>query len=350
MLLDITQNFSITKNKIKSYSEFGKEFSVMKLTLNENIFTEEKRPTNNCHASTLVKIKDGVMAAWFGGNREGTDDVGILYSRRVGGTWSEPKMLPRTKNLPHWNPVLFRMPNGKIYLFYKVGKTITVWQTFFRVSDDEGETFGEEYELVKGDIGGRGPVKNKPILLSNGEVRAPASYEPSQELTGEERTWKCFVDRTDDCGESWTCTDYISKPLGVSVIQPTLWESIPGKVHMFTRSRASFVYRSDSTDFGKTWCCMYPTNIPNNNSGIDCALAENGLLALVYNPVGADCGKRTPIVVAFSRDNGETFENPITLEDADGEFSYPSVIADGNKFCITFTDRRLTVRYCEVEF
>ena len=32
-------------------------------------------------------------------------------------------------------------------------------------------------ELVKGDIGGRGPVRNKPIRLSNGTIAAPSSIE-----------------------------------------------------------------------------------------------------------------------------------------------------------------------------
>ncbi len=322
----------------------------MKLLLHEDIFPVEARPTNNCHASTLLPVAGGVLAAWFGGTKEGQDDVGILYARRIDGVWTTPVMLERTHNEPHWNPVLFRMPNGNIYLFYKIGKTIPTWRTYCRISLDEGATFGEELELVKGDIGGRGPVKNKPLLLSDGSVLAPASYEPGSLAETGEKNWQCFVDRTTDNGNTWTRTDFIPKPEGLSVIQPTLWESKAGTVHMMTRSDGEFIYRSDSTDHGKTWCELYPTSIPNNNSGIDCAKKADGVLALVYNPVGSKWGKRTPIQVIFSRDNGSTWSEPIILHDGAGEFSYPAIIPVGDRFCITYTGCRQTIHYCEVSY
>ena len=321
----------------------------MKLLKREMIFPIDNRPTNNCHASTILKIEGGLLASWFGGTMEGKDDVGILYARCINGVWETPVMLPRIKNEPHWNPVLFRMPNGKIFLFYKIGKTIPRWQTFYRISEDEGLTFSEERELVPGDIGGRGPVKNKPILLSNGDVLAPASYEPGSLEETDIKNWECFVDLTKDCGINWKRTPYIDRPEGLSVIQPTLWESTPGVVHMFTRSNGSFVFRSDSNDFGQTWGRLYSTDIPNNNSGIDCTLNENGILALVYNPVAGKWGKRTPLQVSFSKDNGKSWFETIVLQDGPGGFCYPAIIADGTRFHITFTYNREMICYCEIE-
>ena len=67
----------------------------------------------------------------------------------------------------------FPKEDGKIILFYKVGKLISEWVTWYMESEDEGHTFSEPQELVPGDIGGRGPVKNKPIRLSDGTVLAP---------------------------------------------------------------------------------------------------------------------------------------------------------------------------------
>ncbi len=322
----------------------------MKLVLRETIFSLEERPTKSCHASTLLSVKDGILATWFGGTAESHDDVGILCARRIHGGWTKPIMLPRMHNEPHWNPVLFRMPNGEICLFYKVGKPISEWRTYYRVSSDEGVTFGEELELVKGDIGGRGPVKNKPILLSNGTVLAPASLEPVSFEKRSEENWFCFVDHTADNGKSWSRTEPIPQPDGLSVIQPTLWESDAGNVHMFVRSDGGFVYRSDSHDDGKTWCELYQTEIPNNNSGIDCVKSPDGVLALVYNPVsgGSWQSARTPLQIIFSRDNGATWSEPVILQDGPGEFSYPSVIYDKDRFCVCFTGDRKTICYCEV--
>ena len=149
-------------------------------------------PTPNCHASTVLPLPDGsVVAAWFGCTKESTADVDIWYSRRDENGWSKPASVSYNKNIPHWNPVLFLNNNGEVVLFFKVGKKIPTWRTFAAVSSDGGKTFGAPYELVKGDrSGGRGPVKNKCIRLSNGRILAPLSTEI--------RGWNCFVDISED--------------------------------------------------------------------------------------------------------------------------------------------------------
>ena len=144
--------------------------------LKEFIF--ENKPTESCHASTVLPLDDGrVVAAWFAGTKESADDVDILTSVRSEGGWSEPVRVSADRNIPHWNPVLFRRTDGKIMLFFKVGKKIPMWKTYFSLSDN-GVDWSEPAELVPGDIsGGRGPVKNKPIRLRSGRVIAPASDE-----------------------------------------------------------------------------------------------------------------------------------------------------------------------------
>src|SRR5208282_6535231 len=53
-------------------------------------FIFEKAAFPQCHASTLVETKEGLVAAWFGGTREKNPDVGIWVSRRAGNTWTAP--------------------------------------------------------------------------------------------------------------------------------------------------------------------------------------------------------------------------------------------------------------------
>lgn len=106
-------------------------------------------------------------------------------------------------------------------------------------------------------------------------------------------------------------------------------------------------YRSDSGDDGRTWCQAYETYLPNNNAGIDIARMEDGTLALVHNPIPWNWGTRTPISIALSTDNGETFTEPFPLETLDGELPYPSINADGDLLRITFTVRRQSFMYCE---
>ena len=60
---------------------------------------------------------------------------------------------------------------------------------------------------------------------------------------------------------------------------------------MLVRSSNARIYRSDSKDYGKSWCPLYPTDMPNNNSGIDLIKLPDGALVLAYNPVGGDAGR-----------------------------------------------------------
>jgi len=337
----------------------------MKITeqVKEYIYTED-REFQSGHASTLVKLPGGdILAAWFGGSWEKAPDVAIWMARRTNSGWQKPYIIADTRGVALWNPVLFCRDDGRIMLFYKEGVTIPEWRTMVKYSDDNGETFSNATELVPGDIsGGRGPVKNKPIYLADGTIAAPASLE------GE--LWDCFVDLSKDGGETWTSSDLVPMRrirydvvdripdirhcYGKGIIQPTLWESKPGHLHMLTRSTSSATFRSDSTDGGKTWCCAYQSGLPNNNSGLDLAKLPNGDLILAWNPVGNlpnyYKGPRTPLTLSHSSDNGVTWQHLVTLEDSQGGFAYPAIIADDNEILLTYTWKRERIVFCRFNY
>ncbi len=323
----------------------------------EKEFVCEELPTRNCHASTVLPLPDGnIVCAWFGGSREGRDDVDIWYAVKDKNGFSQPQKLSADPETAHWNPVLFLRKNGEICLFFKVGKRIAFWRTYISISTDGGRTFSEPEELVKGDrSGGRGPVKNKCLRLKSGRILAPASTEH----TG----WICFTDISDDDGKTWKkskrvkteyCPSIINSGNGFStnkipMIQPSLWETEPGTVHMFTRTAAGKIYRSDSTDSGETWCKAYPTDMPNNNSGLDLVKTPDGNLYLVSNPVSENKGKRSPLTLSVSRDGGKSFELVTVLEDEPGkEFSYPAIEYYNGALHITYTWKRHNVVYVKV--
>jgi len=312
------------------------------------VFSDD-RPFKECHASTLVRLDDGnFLIAWFGGTKEKNPDVGIWLSKGKPGNWSAPKQVAKIRGDAHWNPVLFNDEKGTVYLYFKVGKEIPTWETWVMTSKNGGTTWSEAVELVKGDFGGRGPVRNKPIILSNGVWLAGASHE--------EGLWSVFVDRSEDGGKTWTTTPYIildrSQFNGLGVIQPTLWESTPGNVHMLVRSTNGKIYRSDSKNYGKTWCNFYATDMPNNNSGVDLVKFADGTLALVYNPVSGNWSSRALLNIAISYDNGITWPKNIVLEndsDIRAEYSYPAIIVYGNRVAITYTWKRQRVAFWEFE-
>lgn len=310
---------------------------------NEHLFGDN-RPFEQCHASTMINLGNNkYLFAWFAGKREKDDDVGIWIADGEPGKWSDVRLAVKLRNDPHWNPVLFKVAN-RIYLFFKVGKEIDYWETWIQHSDDEGKTWSAARELVPGDKGGRGPVRNQPIVLSDGSWLAPASIEHND-------VWNAFVDRSEDNGATWKASDTLPIDrkviIGQGVIQPALWESAPGQVHMLLRSSAGSICRSDSKDYGKTWSAIYKTDLPNNNSGIDVAQISGDTIALIYNPVGKDWGDRFPITVAVSKDNGKTWPMKVDIEGGKGddELSYPDILYENGYLVCCYTWNRKTIAF-----
>jgi len=334
----------------------------IRILTKNRIFTETK--SEMCHGSTVLPMENCILSAWFAGSYEGADDVAIKISRYTDGCWSVPRVIKYCSE-PHWNPVLADLGNGRTALYFKVGREIKTWRTIVCYSDDQGDTWSTPEELVPGDRGGRGPVRCKIIRLSDGSLLAPASLE-------RDGVWEAFADRSEDNGRTWLQSNLIriesldyttnqntalEKNIEVSeqsfhgrgVIQPTLWESDPGRIHMLLRSTEKRIFRSDSSDFGKSWCDAYPTELPNPNSGIDVLKLDDGTLVLVYNPVAENWGPRTPLSMAVSRDNGISWSKLFDLENGDGEFAYPALAVYGDIMHLTYTWKRMTIAYWQFE-
>jgi predicted neuraminidase len=304
----------------------------------------DDRPFAQCHASTLVRLDDGqFLVAWFGGTEEKNPDVGIWLSKGQPGNWSAPKEIAKIREDAHWNPVLQKTADGKVILYFKVGKEISHWETWVQTSEDGGNSWSKAYELVKGDKGGRGPVKNKLIELKDGTWLAGASNEVGR--------WEVFVDRSEDMGKTWKASPYFTidttEIKGKGAIQPTLWESKPGNVHMLVRTTGGVIGRSDSYDNGKTWTPIRKTDLPNPNSGIDAAPLADGSIALTYNPDKEDWGSRSPLSLALSHDNGKTWTDEIDLDKGkkEDEFSYPAIISWGDSVAVTYTWNRQKIAF-----
>lgn len=306
----------------------------------------------DCSAVTLVETKGGnLICAYPVGSSEGSSDSAIWMSRYTARDgWSDPWCVAEVDGGPHHNPVLFRDPKRAIYLFFKVGRSPSTWRTYWCQSEDGGNTWGKAKELVPGDRGGRGPSKNEPIILGDGAWLAPASTERDDRGQG---AWKAFVDRSEDAGVTWERgEDFVVDPAtipGAGVLQPALWESAPDQIHAFMRTSGGFVGRSDSTDGGRTWSPVAPTIIPTAvNSSIDVELLEDGRLLLLYNPARTDTSLRSPLRLAVSSDNGVTWRDIVVLENQQGDFFHPCIIATKSGVAIAYSWNRERVRVWQV--
>lgn len=323
----------------------------LKTDVDEFIF--EKAPFEHCHASTIVETSNGdLLAAWFGGKGEGDKTVAIWLSRKfLGGPWSAPLVVARFSEVPCWNPVLFRDAKDVLWLFFKVGPDEESWVGAYRTSSDNGNTWGNITYLPAGLLG---PIRNKPILLSNGNIVAGSSKEAGMRRGDENPqpywSWAAWTEISEDGGKNWTIHGPITYPgVNYGVIQPTLWEISPGHLKMLLRSTELIgaICESTSDDWGKTWTPARRTSLPNPNSGIDAVRMTDGTIALVYNHTKHG---RTPLNLAFSTDNGSTWESPYVLENAPGEYSYPAIIqSKDGKLHITYTWKRLRIKHVVID-
>ncbi len=312
----------------------------------EREFIYESASFPECHASTLAETSRGLVAAWFGGTGEGNPDVEIWMSHREADHWTEPGRVADGvqadgSRVPCWNPVLFQYPNGPLLLFYKVGPTVRNWWGMLKKSDDSGETWSDAVRLPDGILG---PIKNKPVLLPNGELLCPSSIEtPGNPIP----CWRVQYERTGDFGKSWQSSGPVNDGVEIGAIQPSVL--VPGGDCLLSIGRTldGRIFRISSDDMGETWGPMSLTSIPNPNSGIDAVTLADGRHMMVYNHTE---NGRSPINLAISLD-GDIWQNVSVIEEEkDAEFSYPAIIQTRDGLVhVTYTWKRERIRYCVID-
>lgn len=329
----------------KTSPEIAKEF----------IYTEAPFPS--AHASTLVQLKNGdILAAWFGGAKEGAIDVAIWGARHTSSGWSEPFLMVREPNVPCWNPVLFETHDGRLWLYYKYGKNPREWTGARLVSSDEGKTWSALEHLPAGLLG---PIKDKPLVLTDGTIVSGTSVESYS-------SWAVWVDRSTDNGKTWHRSGPITVPSRLmpspapqepplkpgsehvtGIIQPAIVQLGKKHLRLYARSTRDIgrVCAADSFDDGATWTEAHPLEVPNPNSGIDAVGLKDGRVVMIYNNTMSG---RSPLNLAVSKD-GEHFTMFSTLEDPPGEFSYPAIIQgrDSNVYA-TYTWNRKRISFAKI--
>jgi len=318
------------------------------LLVDEFIF--ESAPFPESHAATIAETPKGLIAAWFGGTKERNPDVEIWVSRRESTGWTKPYSVANgivndTLRYACWNPVLYQVPGGELLLFYKTGPNVARWKGWIKRSADNGFTWSAAEALPEDLLG---PVKNKPVMLSNGVLLSASSTEGNG--------WKIHFERSLDSGRTWKKIGPINDGKTINAIQPSILVHKNGKLQILARSKNRSLIQSWSTDGGLTWSPLEASGLPNNNSGTDAVTLKNGKHLLVYNhvlpPDSAKNGKgaRTPLNLAMSKD-GKRWEAVLILEDAPiSQYSYPSIIqsADGMVH-VVYTWRRQKIKYVKID-
>lgn len=318
-------------------------------------FIAAQPPTPQSHASTLVETRDGaLLAAWFGGEREGAADVGIWLARRGAEGWLPPRrvadgmqnnrMQDNGGPQPAWNPVLFQPAQGPLQLYYKVGPNPRQWWGMLTVSSDDGAHWSAPRRLPDGTLG---PIKNKPLQLPNGRILAPSSSE--DEAGG----WRVHIETSDDNGVRWQRGSALNDPAQIGAIQPSLLRYRDGCLQALGRSKQNRVFSVFSGDDGATWGAMALLDIENPNAGTDAVMLRDGRALLVYNPTlaGKDWWEGRGVLAVALSDDGLRWRRVLTLEDSPkDEFSYPAVIRTRDGLVhISYTWKRRRIKHVALD-
>lgn len=339
------------------------------------IIQKEFLPSNtkSCHASTVEMWNGHPVFAWFGGSREGAQDV-CIYLYNLEGNGKTIKVGNKDA-IPRWNPILVNT-GGSLLMFEKAGIFCDRWQTF--VNDiTKWDANITEKEMTSKRVclpaGLNGPVKTRPIVDCEGSMFCGSSVETiydwtsyieeyENDLTFMGRSMPITVEDKVKYSNSYNGRTEVTK----GIIQPALWMEDDIMCAFFRSSGGmGSIYYSESeyNDGWSNWSKPVPTNLLNPNSGIDVVTYQERLF-LVWNPSNTS---RYPLVVSEIKrtDSGniaefECISNINIGHDIDSynfiekgcnspELSYPYMIEDDGKLHVTYTCGRRKIEYVVID-
>lgn len=340
------------------------------------------------HGANLMELPDGdLLCVWFGGDKEGAQNVSIALSRLAQGAaqWSAPVFVSDDPTRSDQNPVLFPTPNGELWLLYasqqSQGQGPADWESQIntgevkgihwmqwtsvirqRVSKDNGHTWSPMKTLF-GQPGSF--CRNRMLILSNGDWLFPMYYS-KREGEGLYGNDVSVMQLSSDQGQSWK---EVALPGSRGRVHPTVIELSGGRLVAFFRSRAADrIYVSRSSDNGNSWSEVVRTELPNNNASIQAVKLDSGNIALAFNHLSHNDDPnitlwppdRNPLTIALSEDEGRSWPFMRHVDTSDGFYgeankrlnrslAYPSIFQsrDGKiHIAYSFHDRECIKYVC----
>lgn len=284
----------------------------------------------------LFRLPDGRWMLAYNDHYGGVDDespshIRYLLSGDDGATWSQPRTL--VEHGEHQNvfgPALLRLRDGRFGLTYGAFDHWESQHVYFRHSRDPLGEWSPPHRIT--DFPGvHGNAGQRLLQLRSGRLIQPVGWAPS-ETPQRGIAHEGFVWWSDDGGATWRCTPESIKLPKRGVMEPVIVELRDGRLLMFMRNQLGVIYRTVSADEGETWSTPEPTTLETPESC--CFLTRIGAtgdLAVVWNNSRYDLscvqfGRRCPMSVAISQDEGETWSAPVDLE-TDNTYTYSMPVA-----------------------
>ncbi|MDQ6706697.1 MAG: glycoside hydrolase [Acidobacteriota bacterium] len=311
------------------------------------ILFDAKSAPRRIQNPSIIEGRDGALiAAWSSkgltGDNHPSDFIQASTSIDGGSTWSNPVTAAPASSI---NPTFLRAANGDVLLFYNRNHTTLQDDTgiCFRRSRDNGRTWSEDTWV---ETGYRiGIIVHNGIVMRNGEWLI--AFQNDRSNQGEpflvRRTeFVSAVAISKDEGKSWTVHGALRIPnlvrfpnTGSWGVEAAVAERKDGSLLMLLRSRAGWIYRSVSTDQGRTWSEPAPTQFSNPDSKISLHALADGNLVLLWNDSRV-LGTRYPLLASLSNDGGATWPYSVTLDDDNAQLDYPSIVESRDELKIVY--------------
>lgn len=291
----------------------------------------------------------------FGAANKGQDmDNGEAYlASRVssdnGQAWSKKDeiVVRNEAGLNVMSVSLLRLKDGRIALFYLRKNSESDCRPVVRFSSDEGRTWSDAVCCISDEIGYFVLNNCRVIQLKNGRLVMPMALHKG----ADGKYFDCAVSMcyySDNLGVTWKRSNVLKleAKTETGLQEPLVVELKSGRLMLLARTDQGCQMRSWSDDRGATWSPVERSNVISPVAPATIRrIPSTGDLLLVWNDhqnIGeAYKGKRTPLTVAISKDDGKTWGHPKVIEnDPSGWYCYTA---------IGFAGDNVLLGYCATE-
>ena len=268
----------------------------------------------------LLEDRDGNILCWV--------KEWLLRSTDGGRTWARHLPGPAFSS-PGVGRNLYRLKDGRFMVL--VGKEEKGRYSYFaRFSPDEGSSWGEEVQITK-DSSRTYVMNDRTRRLSSGRIVISVSKHPD-ELAGRKGETVGWVSAlySDDEGTTWHEGDWLQTSVADQLCEPCVFEKSDGTLVMISRTGRGYLYRCDSKDGGSTWGTERPTSIRSAVAPF-CVKKDpfTGWVFVAWDnsfPAPVHQYPRSPLSLAVSRDEGDTWEFICDIEDDPMcNYGYPAI-------------------------